>query len=322
MNHPLELIRKYGGSSSDAILDPLCSIFQNEGIEGLIGYKETKHCLVVIGDPVSKSEDKLKLALAFEEFCKRKGKHSLYFIVSKDFVEQGLKHFAKAYIHFGKELYVDPHKNPKNLSGPHACLVRRKFKHAAKEGVEVFELKDRNESIEEGMNLVAKKWLESRNGLQAYISHVRLFEDEEGKRWFYALKDKQIVGVVVLNQIKDKQGWHLNHLMTLPQSPGGTPEALVQKAIDTLEEENCSYLSFGQSPSPQVNDIQGFGKITTFLLKMVFKFAIKWGGLSKHGGFWDKFDPEFRPSFLLFIDKKIHFKELIGLIKAMNLEIK
>lgn len=319
----LEIIRKYAGSLSDALLDPDCFFFESEGIEGIIGYKKTKNCFIVIGDPVSNNDDKLKLAMAFDHYCKQLHKTPLYFIASKGFLDQSyLSKITKAYICFGKEFYLNPQKNPKKLTGSHACLIRRKIKHSQNEGVEVKEYKDFDKKIELDSEHIAKVWLDSRTGFQAYISHVRLFDNRSGKRWLFATHKEKIIAVVVLNQVKDKQGWHLNHLMTLPNSPNGTSEALVQKAIDILEDEGCQFLSFGQSPSNKDFDSFGFNKITTLFIKIIFKLFLKLSNLDKHSVFWEKFEPDSKPTYILFPTHTIHIKELWALVKAINLEIK
>ena len=96
--------------------------------------------------------------------------------------------------------------------------VRRKTKHALHEGVAVTEYLEADNQLESAMERVGEAWLSRRRGPQIHISHIRLFADRYGKRWFYAQQAGRVVGVVVLNQLQMRQGWLMNHLM-LARSP-------------------------------------------------------------------------------------------------------
>ena len=113
--------------------------------------------------------------------------------------------------------------------------MRRKERHAKKEGVVVHEYVGSDSQVEEAMQNVARKWLDARHGPQIYLSNIRLFEDCFGKRWFYAVKDSLVIGVLMLNQLEAKNGWLFNHLIVTKDAPGGTPESLVLQYLSTLQ---------------------------------------------------------------------------------------
>lgn len=308
----IELVRGFGGSNCDAVLDPCCSHFSIPEIEGVIGYKFVANCAIVFGDPVCKNDQKFLLAKAFEEFCKNR---NIIYVAATEGFEKSLSYPS---IDFGNELILDPFDDPKSKTGPSACLLRRKIKHAQKEGLTIKEYREKNLQLEEAIEEVGKNWLASRKGPQIYISHVRLFDDRLGKRWFFALLKDKIVGVVVLNELQSKKGWHLNHLMDIPSAPGGTCELLVNSVIETLKEENCHYLSFGTVPRRSAPFITGFSRFRMFLMKSAYNVLKKILKIEGRQKFWEKFDPQIGRSFLLIRRPKVGLREIIAIFRALN----
>jgi lysylphosphatidylglycerol synthetase-like protein (DUF2156 family) len=318
----VDYIREFGDCASDAILDPRCKHFTTPETEGIIGYKFIGNCAVSYGDPICPESNKAKLAKAFTKFCEEQNKSIIYVVASKDFVQKSLNDSTHAYIEFGKMLFIDPQDDPRNKSGRYACALRNKIKHAEREGVSVKEYTGHDAKLEEAIEKASQGWLDRRKGLQVYISPVRVFDDRQGKRWFYATKDETIIGVVVLEEIKSKNGWHLNRLMTLENVPGGTPEILLITAIEALQKESCHYLAFGQAPSHDLDEIKGFGKITTFITKQIYKISKKVLKIEGRLDFWDKFFPQADPSYLLFSRPKIGVSEILAIMKGMNVGTK
>ena len=56
-NHLVESIRKWGGSLSDSVLDPVVNIFSMPGITGFIGYRLNHGCAIVLGEPICDPND-------------------------------------------------------------------------------------------------------------------------------------------------------------------------------------------------------------------------------------------------------------------------
>lgn len=192
----VELVRLFGGSTTDAVLDPSTKIFQLPGIDGFIGYRLTKSCAIVFGNPVCALENQPLLTHAFHAFAKQNKKNIIYVAVSQAFARWAVQHVCHSLVEFGEELVFDPVCDPREKSGTHASLVRRKVKQAFREGVEVHEYLGDNTEIEKAIEQVGASWLESRKGAQIHISNVYLMDDKSGKRWFYAKKNNEIVGVI------------------------------------------------------------------------------------------------------------------------------
>lgn len=315
----IQLVRQWGGSSSDAILGPHCQIFSSPAIQGFIGYRAAAGCAIVYGEPICSPEDRYGLVRAFHEYCKKTGWSIIYVIVSEEFVCWAKKHLECAALEFGEENFIDPHDDPRAKTGTRASLVRRKVRHAQKEGTAAQEYLLPNDALEKAIEQVGEEWLKNRQGTQLYISTIRLFADRLGKRWFYATQGHRVVGVVVLNELKLKQGWLLNHLMIVPDAPHGTPELLVVTALDTLRQEGCRYMTFGAAPGDKLGEITGFGRMSCWLMRKIFAAFHKLLRLDGYNMFWKKFHPQSHRTYLLFGQPRLGWRELLGLSRAFNI---
>jgi lysylphosphatidylglycerol synthetase-like protein (DUF2156 family) len=318
----LKYVRQWGGSASDAVLDPVCKIFEHPGIEGLVGYRCELSAAVVFGDPICARENVPELVQAFHQYCQTQGKSVIYVTASHWFKEWAMQKACRTSIEFGEGISFDPHDNPRQKTGVNASLVRRKVRHAEKEGVLVQEYHPLDLQLESEIEQVAVAWLKGRTGPQIYISHVRLFEDRLGKRWFYAKQNEKIVGILLLSQLHAHQGWLLNRLMVTPDAPNGTPESLVVAALDALAAEGCHYVTVGVVPGDELGEISGLGRLATALTRKGYKIASHFFRLNSRRKFWEKFHPQSEPSYLLFSQAHIKVRDVLGLLKALNISLK
>lgn len=315
----IEQVRKWGSFTSDAILDPLCKHFTTPGVEGLIGYRIESGCAIVFGDPICSDSNIPALVRAFHQFCLKQQYRIMYITTSEPFAKWFFENVGGVSIEFGEELYDDLKIDPRAREGVNGSLVRRKVKHAVHEGTTVDEYKGDDQELENAIEQVGAAWLQTRRGLQVHISHVYLFDNRQGKRWFYAKQKDRIVGVVLLNQLQVRQGWLLNHLMHLPDAPHGTPELLVVTALETVRNEGYHYVTFGPVTTGIVGEIIGLGRFTEWFTRRVFNVANSYFRLSGRKKFWEKFHPESSRSFILFNSSRISLKDINGLAKALNI---
>lgn len=312
-------VRKWGGSTTDAILDPIGKIFRTQEVDGLIGYRVENGCAVVFGDPVCPPVEIKKLVKAFYEYCEKKHLKIIYLIISEEFARWLIQGgYCKTMIEYGEELILDPREDPRKKEGVHASLVRRKVRHALHEEVTVHEYIPIDNEVEKEVGQVAEKWLKARKGPQIYFSHIHLFDHREGKRWFYAKKNKEIVGVINLNRLEKHQGWLLNHLMFTPEAPHGVPELLVVTALEVLSQEGCRYVTFGTVPIKQLGEIIGLGVFSKYFARSVYSLANNIYHLTGKKKFWEKFYPKSEKAFISFKDSHIGLKEIIALKKSFN----
>lgn len=315
----VECVRRWGGSASDAVLDTTCQIFKLPHIDGLIGYRTENSCVIVYGDPVCARANISALTQAFYRFCEEQGKHIIFVSASEYFSNWAAQHICPASVEFGEELILNPQQDPS--AGAKGSLVRRKVRHALHEGTSVNEYIPSDVALEQAIEEVGNIWLKSRRGPQMYTSHIRLFDDRSGKRWFYAKKDNLVVGAVVLNRIQAREGWHFNHLMFTPQASHGTPELLIMTAVETLQKEGCQFATFGTVSSKNLGKINGFGCYASLFARTIYKIVSVLFHLNGKKMFWGKFQPQGEPSYLLFSRPSVGMKELLGIMKAMNVSI-
>lgn len=314
----IDRVRRLGVASSDAILDPACMIFTVPDVDGLIGYKIFSSCAIVYGDPLCQKEDLERFVHAFHDHCTEKGLNIIYMTVTEPFAKWAIGRVCETLIEFGEELIIDPHTDPKARTGTHASLVRRKVRHALKEGTTVHEYVPYDAKIEKQLNSVRAAWLNARSGPQIHTSNIYLFANRPGKRWFYASHNNAIVAVLVLHQIQQRQGWLLNDLMHTPNAPHGTPELLVTSALDELAKEGCRFVTFGPVPAKDLGEIVGLTPLSAWCAKSFFWFARKIFRLDGRKKFWEKFHPESERSFLLLQQPSIGAKEIKALMSALH----
>ncbi len=318
----VEKVRRYGNSAADAVLSPACTFFQHPDVDGLIGYRLEKSCAVAYGDPLCAPADISKLVQAFQEHCKNEGWSWIYMMATEPFARWAIQeNMCKVMVEFGEELVMDPHDDPRKHTGDHASLVRRKVRHALKEGTTVHEYLTLNPDLEKEIEKVGTLWLEGRQGLQLHISHVHLFSDRYGKRWLYAKQGDQVVGVITLNRLESCNGWLINHLMHLADAPHGTPELLLVTALETVAKEGAQHVTFGATSGVELGEVIGMNGMSLWVSRHLFKFITRYFHLDRRKKFWEKFAPQSRRSFMLFSEDKLRFSTLKALMRALNISV-
>lgn len=312
----VEWVRQWGGSTSDALLAPEIILFTLPSIDGFIAYRLRNDCAAVYGDPTCAAVDIPVLTNAFHQHMDKRNVSIIYLIASQSFTHWAMKNVCNAMLEFGEELTLNPLFDPSKISGENGRLVRKKIKHATREGVTVHEYLQGDAELEQSIEEVGKQWLNSRRGHQFHICNLSLLNDRVGKRWFYAMCDNKMVGIVILNQFKAKGGWFLNNLMIIPTASHGTSELLVITAIKTLADEGCEFVTLGTVTNKVPGEIIGLNKFSAGIVRLAFKLAIKLGNLEGLNIFWSKFNPDRVPSYILFSGKSIGLKELLAIKNA------
>ena len=311
----VKLIRLFGNSTADSALDPSCLYFTHPGIEGLIAYRLACGCAIVFGDPICSSSDLKPLVKAFHSYHAQNKTNIIYLIASENFVQWVLqKNICSSALAFGEELLLFPLQQP-----PRNNLLRKKLRKAAREGISVSEYLSSDPQMEEKLKKMVFTALCARKGPQTHIAQVNLFQDRFGKRWFYAESKGEIIAVAWLNQLEEKQGWMLSQMVLSSKAPGGSSEFLIATILETLEKEKCPYLSLGAVPAKKLSGIHGLSKISCSLIQMFFHAARRLFHLDGKKIFWEKFQPQSQKSYVLFSNKKIKIKDLLGLTKVTNM---
>lgn len=315
----LEIVRKWGDTNSDGILEETSQIFSVPHIEGVIGYRTTGKNAVVFGEPLCSDKDKASLAMAFQEYCEQQKLQVVYTMVLDKFAGWAEKNLNASFLEFGQKIVLNPQHDPLLLTGSKAVLLRKKVKHATNAGVIIQEYKGNNRTIEKEIEMLGADWLKSRKGLQIYMSGLSIFDNRQGKRWFYATKDGKIVGSLTLNTVKSSEGWILTNLLISKDASPGTSELLVTSVLHVLEKEQCHYLAIGPLPDKKLGRIAG----VTFLLATLTRWAYlgleKILHLDRQKIFWEKFHPEKQSAYLLFPKKNLNYSSIKAILGAFNI---
>lgn len=313
--HRIELVRRFAGATTDAILDPSMQFFSLPEIDGFISYRSEEKVMIVFGDPTCAEGDKAPLAEAFDLFAQSLDKSVIYVAASPTFTRWAIRRVAIVSVEFGQELIVDPLND--HQSGEHAGLVRRKIKQAIQAGAAADEYQGYDPDLENAIEQVGAAWLKARRITSLHISPIRLFEDRFGKRWFYARCNEEVIGTLSLNYLDAEGGWLFNHLMVLSKSPPGTSELLVSSALNALKKEGCRAAILGIVPARRLGRIEGLGFFSRCLARLIFFLAKKIARLEGLGPFWGKFNPMGKPVFVLF-SRSPRVNELLLLKRVLN----
>lgn len=312
------LVRKWAEVNTDGILDKTTQIFSVPHIEGLIGYRVALRTAVVYGDPVCAPSEKIALAKEFESYCRSQRMKMIYIITSEEFARLATKEFSCSLIEFGKKFILDPMK----YGDSKTTLLRKKLRQSFNKGVTVHEYLGNDPQIERSIEQIATQWVESRKGLQIYLAKPSLFADRLGKRWFYAKQGEQIIGFALLNKIQSQGGWLLNNVMVCKDGPSGVSEHLVTSALESAGLEQCRSIIIGPVPAHELGEIIGIGQAIISLTKWTFKILKNVGRLNGHQVFWEKFQPEFKSSYLLFPKNQFRPSSVIALLRALNITLR
>ncbi len=317
----VKLVRKWGDVNSEALLEENCHTFFMPEIEGFIGYKIESKNAVVFGDPVCAPQDKPILAKAFDRECQRLHLKTVYIIASQDFAKWATDNLSAIAVEFGMKFALDPQNNPSFSKGQKASLVRNRMRRALSDNVVVQEYLEDDPSIERQLEEIATNWLKKRQGPQIYLSKIVLFRNRYGKRWFYARKGDNIVALLWINELQSQNGWMLNNIMMIDDAPKGISELLIVFILETLRKEGCRVVLGGPVPAKQLGKISGIGKIKAHLICLVFKIGRYFFNLDGRAIFWNKFQPQFQSSFLLFPHRNLKFSSIKALMRALNANV-
>src|SRR5882672_3220894 len=100
----VELMRRFGGFTADAVLDPATRNFYLEGVSGFVGYRAQLGCAIVFGDPVCALSDREKLAKAFHQFAEENGYKVIYICASQEYANWAIENVCGSRVEYGEEL--------------------------------------------------------------------------------------------------------------------------------------------------------------------------------------------------------------------------
>ena len=310
-------LRQWGSVSTGGILDKNCLIYTDTSIPGLIGYRLVGNIAVVLGDPVTSPEQKSELALSFQKFCSTQTLDFIYIIASEEFALWAQHYLSSVLIEFGTTLFLNPCNNPFNNSGAQFKPLRKKVHNCLHKGVIVKEYIGYNLNIERSISEIVTSWQGGRKGPQIHLCQPTPFIDKEGKRWFYAEQNGNIIGSLILNELKKDKSWLLNNVMIKEGSPNGLSELLIISDLNVLEIEGCTSVTIGPVPRNQLGKITGLNGFLTLITHAIYKGSKYFFNLGGHEIFWEKFQPRTEGSYLIFPQKNLNYNTIKAIINSL-----
>lgn len=318
MNTITTSIQKWGNSVSVALLDPGCLQFSIPEVDGMIGYRTSGHSIVVMGDPVCPIEQREVLVQAFTRYCETHQLNPIYIACSNDFRQWMIDHvICKNAIQVANELIIDPQIDL--MTSSLGRKLRNKLSQAKRAGVTIHEYSTIDPILEKKLENVARQWLEKKNKRKIYLAHLDLFGAKEGKRWLYAMKDEEPIGLLLMNELEAKKGWLYNFLISTPDAPNSTTELLAYRGLEILRQENCQYVTLGVVPAESLTNPIGLSKASFWIASRLFS-AVKWFfKIDNARVFWSKFHPKEVDVHVLFNAQIINPSMVFNILKALNL---
>lgn len=309
-------VHRWGGAISEAALNPDAQFFQTPGKEGGIGYRLQPGHAIVLGDPICPKEEIPELTQAFAQYCQEKGLSIVYLATSESFSKWAIQGHCKILLEVGQEFIFNPQNNI--LETTKANRLRNKISHATKIGLTAHEYLDKNPNLERSFQEVAKLWEKGRSGPQMSLGPIHFFDTRDYRRWFYIKNQNQILGAALLCQLETRNGWLLKFMVTIPEAPRGTSELLMIFILDTLKEENCSFLTYGMIPTDHLGETIGLGSFKNWLTNRTFNAITKLFKLNQRRTYWKKFDPYTEPLYVLFVKPQIGFRAIKAITSTLK----
>lgn len=319
--HRAELVSMFGGPASNVLLDPRSECFEEAGIRGAIAFRRFGHCAVALGDPVSPRADAIELAEAFRSYCTDRGWHSIHAVVGSHMAA----HFRRAnlgLIEFGVEQIV--RLEPTGGSS-YIRDLRKKLKRARQAGLDIAEYRpgyQPDAALEAAMKNLARDWLANRRGPQTYWATIDLFRARGITRWFCGLVEGKLVGVLSLLELRNRDGYLMEHILWHPDAPVGTSELLITRATETLAAEGCRIASFGPAPAPELGEVSGFSSPTQTLAHWIYRHCCRIFTLDSKVLYRQKFRPSAtEPLYLAFDPPRLRLDTLRALARVFNFSL-
>jgi lysylphosphatidylglycerol synthetase-like protein (DUF2156 family) len=310
-------IHQWGGFAAEFVLEPSTFIFRAPNIDGLVVYRIESDCAIAFGDPICAMGDVNQLAQAFHDYCRERNMNIIHIIASEQFAKWAIINLCNILIEVGEELVFNPQNDP--TKGHRSYKLRNYIHHAQHLGLTVHEYLPYDVNLENSIDQVGVAWLKGRRGPQIYLGNLNFFEHRKNKRWFYVQYQEKIIAVALLSELKN-ESWLLKYVISVPDSPRGTTELLVDSIFQKLRCENYSFLTYGVVPAERLGEIVGLSKFSSWMARFVFRIIKRVFQVDSRKTYWQKFHPKTAPSYVLFSHSKIGLKEIRAMTKALNMQ--
>lgn len=302
---PIEkLIANYGDASNTSWLDERFEIWRHSN-GAAVGYcVQDEKFAMTIGDPLCDESQYNEVIAAYKQYVLSELKLTpVWMLVSdqvQDILAQNHKWRTLSCVE-EQRVDADHHKEPNKHD------VRR----VDREGVKVHKVEP-NDDFKKRCEEAIEEWKAARKGKkQVHLTEIRPWVDVEHRHYFAAEKDNKVLALVVLAQLSPKHGWQVKWAMDFPNSPNGTIEVTVEKALSSV----TGNVTFGAGVSEKLTPgAQLHGARAKFLAN-TYELLVKQLSLANKAGFREKFGVKGDPIFICYPRHGVGVQDLKQFIK-------
>ena len=277
-----ELILKYGwNSTAYQILNPGIKRWFGADGESVVGFAKTYGVRVVVGAPVCELQSLTQTLFDFEREAANCRELVCYLAAESRLESAYAERPAYTKILLGAQPVWNPAGWEKIIAENKS--LRAQLNRARNKGVVVSEWSTEKAANHPALLDCLKNWLAAK-GLPPMHFMVepytlsRLFD----RRVFVAERDGKAIGFIMLSPVPRRNGWLFEQFVQRPNSPNGTVELMIDRAMRALAEGNYDYATLGLSPLSTRAAIDAFDN------PLWLRFLIGWARL--HGRRFYNFD--------------------------------
>ena len=307
-------------STSYQIINPGIKRWFSKDDDAVVGFVSCLKRRIVAGAPVCARERLPDVSTEFEQNAERKGERVCYFCAEARLESV----YADSSNHAKILLGAQPVWNPQKWSQTVAAYksIRAQLNRARNKGVVVSEWSTEKAHDNTVLKQCLQEWLAAKNLPPLHFlvepdTLSRLFD----RRIFVAERENEVIGFVVLSPVAKRNGWLFEQFPHKPGAPNGTVELMIDRAMRSLAESGCEYVTLGLSPLSKRAEIEPFQNPLwlRILLAWMRKHGQRFYNFDGLDAFKAKLKPEkWEPVFAISNERRLSFRTLYAIASAFS----
>jgi phosphatidylglycerol lysyltransferase len=241
------------------------------GNDGCVAYVDTGAAWVAAGAPLAEEARLGEVARAFVAAAQAAGRRACFFAVEERFVAVS----GCAAVAIGEQAVWDPAAWPDVVA--RSGSLREQLRRARAKGVTVRrapdgETGDPQSPLGRALAAIARRWLLTREmapmGFLVRVQPLTLLIEH---RVYVAERGGVPVAFLLAAPIYARDGWLLQHLLRVPETPNGVSELLIDAAMRDAREEGRRFVTLGLSPL--AGEVPGALRAARSLGRALYDFA-------------------------------------------------
>lgn len=243
------LLNQYGDSPLDFFkVSTDKNLFLSDEHQGFISYRVAAGFAVVLEEPVCAEENKIRIIIEFEDYCKKNGLKPIYYRVDAESIYYFNK-LKRKKIFIGQEGVLDLPLF--KLEGKDRKSLRNGLNSLSKKGYTTHLHKAPLQgNLVQTLEQVSNEWLETFEMEEFVFSQGMFDRNEIRKQDVITVTDAEGRVVAFLNIIPDYTPDECTYdlIRKTADAPGAAMDALIVKLIEYAKNEGYAFLNFGMVP--------------------------------------------------------------------------